>query len=167
MSPVTVVQRGPSPNRRARKAPSITAIVIHDTGSHSAESAISWLCNTASGVSAHYVIDRDGTIYNVVPDAECAWHAGASELFGVSNVNEFSIGIEVVDADDRAADPYPTVQLDAVVALTSDLVRRYQITLNHIVGHADVAVPHRRKIDPGPDFPWYDFLIRVALGVSK
>ena len=159
---LTILERGPSPNRRGqRRSLVISAIIIHDTGSRSAVAAIDWLCNPASHVSAHYVIDRDGTVYRLVPDAECAWHAGESVLHGVTGVNEFSIGIEVVDAAD-VDDPYPPEQLESVAQLVADCCRRYEIPLNRIVGHADIAVPHGRKVDPGPDFPWSRFLLHVA-----
>lgn len=157
-----VSERGPSPNSRARRAPAVTAVVIHDTGSRDAESAIGWLLNPASGVSAHYVVGRDGAVYNLVPEMACAFHAGASELHGVPNVNEYSIGIEVVDADDRGGDPYPEPQLAALAELVAACCLKYGIRLNRVVGHADVATPRGRKVDPGPDFPWADFLLRVA-----
>lgn len=160
---MTILPRGPSPNSRPRRGPGkVTAIVIHDTASRDAESAIRWMINSASNVSAHYVVGRDGAVYNLVAEELCAWHAGVSTLHGVGDVNEYSVGIEVVDADDHVADPYPPAQLAALETLTADISRRHQVPLNRIVGHADVAIPYRRKIDPGPDFEWSGFLLHVA-----
>lgn len=138
----------------------ITAIVLHDTGGKTAHGTINWFLNPDSKVSSHYVIDKDGKVYRTVPDAEKAWHAGRSTLHGQENVNDFSIGIEIVDNDDK--DKYPEEQLDALFQLVTELCHEYHIPLNRVVGHADICVPPGRKVDPGPDFPWYEFLITVG-----
>jgi N-acetylmuramoyl-L-alanine amidase len=146
----------PSPNKSRRRKP-ITAIILHDTASHSAESALGWLTNPQSGVSCHYLVARDARIWRLVPDAEKAWHAGESSLFGEPDCNEFSIGIEI---EDMTNDPYPEAQLEVLATLVARLAKEYQIPLNRIVGHQHVAPT--RKVDPGPDFPWRDFLMHVA-----
>jgi N-acetylmuramoyl-L-alanine amidase len=146
----------PSPNKSPRHK-SITAIILHDTASNSAESALNWMTDKMSGVSCHYLVARDARIWRLVPDEEKAWHAGESVLFGEKDCNEFSIGIEI---EDMTNDPYPEVQLEILINLVADLAKKYGIPLNRIVGHQHVAPG--RKVDPGPDFPWYDFLIRVA-----
>lgn len=149
-----------SPHRNARPiGTTIRAVVLHDTGSHSATSTLAWFEDPGSRVSAHYVIDRDGTTYRCVPEAERAWHAGASVLHGQGNVNDYSLGIEIVDMTD---DPYPPAQVEATVELVSDLCQRYRIPLHAIVGHEHICVPLGRKSDPGPDVDWYTFLIAVA-----
>ncbi len=155
----------PSPNCRPRTQGRIDAIVLHDTASQTAESALDWLESPASGASTHYLIDRDGMIYRMVPDALRAWHAGTSSLWGEPDVNEFSLGIELVDI---TGDPYPAPQLDACVQLCSQLVREYPaIWLNRIVGHEHIATPRGRKVDPGLDWPWREFLARVAESVAS
>lgn len=106
------------------------------------------------------VIDRDGTIYRVVPDDRVAWHAGKSTLHAQPNVNGFSLGVELVDADDGVNDPYPEAQLNAAAEWCGIACARYRIPLNRIVGHRDIAPG--RKVDPGSDFAWSDFLLRVA-----
>ena len=91
----------PSPNHNARPAGAvISAVVVHDTASKTAEEALSWFAKPASKVSAHFVIDLDGTVYQCVPEDRRAWHAGTSTLHGASEVNDFSVGIEVVDASE-------------------------------------------------------------------
>ena len=150
----------PVPHRDLRPSARITAIVLHDTGGENAEGTLSWFMDPASRVSSHYLVGLDGTVYALVPDQQRAWHAGRSILHGVGVVNDFSIGIEIVDADDTT--PYPEPQVDALVELVAGLCQTYRIPLNRVVGHADICIPLGRKADPGPDFPWFDFLVRVA-----
>ena len=69
----------PSPNFDARRSPP-DMIILHYTGMPSAESAIALLCNPASEVSAHYVIEETGIILQLVPEARRAWHAGRALL---------------------------------------------------------------------------------------
>lgn len=147
-----------SPNRSSRRGVVIDAIVLHDTGGKTAASTLSWFASPASQVSSHYLIDRDGTVYQCVPEEEKAWHAGQSALWGRGEVNEFSLGVELVDDND--ADRYPAGQLAALVDLCADCCRRYRIPLNRVVGHEHIAPG--RKSDPGRDFQWYDVLLRIA-----
>ena len=86
----------PSPNFNERPC-KINAVVIHYTSSPDLGGTISWFRNPQSRASAHYVIDRDGTIIQMVKDEDRAWHAGKSSLHGQNNVNDFSIGIELVN----------------------------------------------------------------------
>lgn len=78
----------PSPNHSSRDGHAVTDMIIHYTGAGSAKGSVSWLCNPASRVSAHYVISRQGGIYQLVDLARAAWHAGDAYL------NRASIGIE-------------------------------------------------------------------------
>lgn len=150
----------PSPNMGGIRPVKISAIILHDTGGYSAQSAISWFQDPASGVSAHVVIDTDGTIWRVVPDNRVAWHAGKSSLHGVDRCNDYSLGVELVDAND--ATPYPPSQWSAAVRWCAWKARQYGIPLNRIVSHAAVALPPGRKVDPGRDFDWLRFLRGVA-----
>lgn len=162
MSPVERPTPYPTPYCSARKVP-VSAIIIHDTASRTAESALSWFGMAGrgdSGSSSHVIIDRDGTIWRVVGDDKVAWHAGKSELNGVSGCNAFSLGVELVDADDKATDPYPDAQFDAVVAWCAAACIKHSIPLNRIVGHCHVSPG--RKVDPGAEFPWAKFLLAVA-----
>lgn len=137
-----------SPNFNYRPNPQdISAIVIHSTAGNTLEGVVAWFHNQQSRVSAHYSIDKDGRIVQHVPDAYRAWHAGVSEWQGKQNVNNFSIGIELVNLND-GHDSYPEVQHQALVTLVTYLCRKYQITPSQIVGHQDVARPQGRKTDP-------------------
>lgn len=133
-----------SPNHGGALTP--TLIVIHYTGDNSVEGAVSWLCSAQSGVSAHLVIGKDGTIYQLVPFNVKAWHAGKSDYNGRPNVNGFSIGIENVGL----GDDWPDAQVEANRAVIAALFAAFPI--ENVVGHQDVAPG--RKADPGPNYPW-------------
>ena len=137
-----------SPNHGGEITPRI--IVIHATGTQGVASPLSWLANSQSGVSAHLVIDKDGTVYQMVPFNYAAWHAGKSEYDGEPNVNNFSIGIENVGMGGN--DPWPDKQIDANRDVIAALLDAYEI--EDVVGHSDVAIPPGRKVDPGPNYPW-------------
>lgn len=141
----------------------INCVVLHDTQTLNVAGVIAWFNDPSSQVSAHYTIDRDGTIYRHVDEARKAWHAGRSSLWGMDDLNVDSVGIELVDADDR--EPYPDAQLGALVDLTEDLCRRHPIPLNRIIGHQHVAPG--RKPDPGADFDWRGFLIVVGARLAE
>ncbi len=99
------------------------------------------------GVSAHYIIDRKGKIYRLVEDKNISYHAGASKMpDGRSGVNDFSIGIELVNTED---DKYTSAQYDAVNNLIDYLDDAHGI--EHVVGHSDIAPS--RKTDPW-NFDW-------------
>lgn len=133
-----------SPNHGRQITP--TLIVIHYTGDDSMEGAVSWLCASSSGVSAHLVIGKDGSIIQLVPFNVSAWHAGKSDYNGRANVNGFSIGIENVGVGDY----WPPEQVEAIRAVVEALFAAYPMT--DVVGHQDVAPG--RKSDPGDRFPW-------------
>ena len=104
-------------------------------------------------VSAHFLIDRDGTITQFVSCLDRAWHAGASNFCGRENCNDFSIGIELEGQD---SEPYTGEQYQALIDLTQTLMKAYpDINVEQIVGHCDIAP--ERKTDPGPAIDWARF----------
>jgi N-acetylmuramoyl-L-alanine amidase len=128
-------------------------LVLHYTGMADAASALDRLCDPAAEVSAHYLIDEDGTVWGLVPEARRAWHAGRSNWAGDADVNSRSIGIELVNPghgpDYRAfAEP----QMAALEQLCGDILERHAIPPGRILGHSDVAPT--RKQDPGELFDW-------------
>ncbi len=149
-----VARLSPSPNFGARRSGGIDMIVLHYTGCPSAESAELWMCSPDSQVSAHYLVEEDGAIVQLVAEAARAWHAGAAYWAGEEDVNSRSIGIEIQNAGHEcgAPPPYPEVQMAAVEALVADIMRRHGIAPERVVGHSDVAP--LRKADPGEHFPW-------------
>jgi len=109
-------------------------------------------------VSAHFLIKRDGAAIQFVSTLDRAWHAGRSELEGVSEVNDYAIGIELEGTDD---DVYTDAQYETLAGLTRALMASYPgITPKRIVGHCDVAPG--RKTDPGPCFDWDRFYRDIA-----
>ena len=98
-------------------------------------------------VSAHFLIKRKGELIQFVSCHNRAWHAGESSWKGMSNCNDFSIGIELEGTEIQ---PYEEIQYKVLLNLLVLLKKEYNII--DIVGHSDIA-PHR-KTDPGPSFDW-------------
>jgi N-acetylmuramoyl-L-alanine amidase len=136
----------PSPNFDPRRP---ALVVIHYTSDGSAASALATLTSPSSRVSAHYFIDRDGSIRQLVDENARAWHAGESRWGAMADVNSASIGIEL---DNDGREGYPPVQMDSLLRLLWDLRQRYRLSPASFLGHSDVAPS--RKSDPGPLFPW-------------
>ncbi|WP_443971133.1 N-acetylmuramoyl-L-alanine amidase [Sphingobium sp. CR28] len=154
----------PSPNFDERSLP-VSVLVLHYTGMPDAASAISWLANPESKVSAHYVVTEDGQVVRMVDESKRAWHAGKSYWRGMTDINSASIGIEIVNpGHEWGYRPFPDSQLGALIPLVHDIKERYGITRGNVVGHSDVAPA--RKLDPGELFPW-DKLARLRLALPR
>ena len=142
----------PSPNFDERKAP-VEMLVLHYTGMETAQKALDRLRDPAAKVSAHYVIDEDGEIYSLVAEDKRAWHAGVSSWNGKTDINSRSVGIEIVNpGHEFGYRPFPDKQIQSVIRLSGEIVKRQAIDLKSIVGHSDIAPT--RKTDPGELFPW-------------
>ncbi|MDX2233471.1 MAG: N-acetylmuramoyl-L-alanine amidase [Hyphomonadaceae bacterium] len=163
----------PSPNFDAR-AGAVDLVVLHYTGMQDGPTALRRLCDPApkagdypgpwqpadidpaaplARVSAHYLVGEDGAVYRVVPEDKRAWHAGQSNWEGRGDVNSRAIGIEIVNGGhDFGLPPYPDAQIDAVIALVRDILKRRALGPHRVVGHSDIAPA--RKADPGEHFPW-------------
>jgi N-acetylmuramoyl-L-alanine amidase len=140
----------PSPNfgeRRGGARPDL--VVIHYTGMDSCAAAAARLCDPAAEVSAHWLIDTDGTTLPLVDEAMRAWHAGAGAWGGVTDVNSRSIGIEL---QNTGSQPFPEPQMAALEGLLGAILGRWDIPPARVIGHSDMAPA--RKIDPGPRFDW-------------
>jgi len=88
----------PSPNHGPRPAPSrIDLLILHYTGMQTAAAALDRLCDPASEVSAHYLIEEDGAVWQLVDEAHRAWHAGRGFWAGATNINDRSVGIELAN----------------------------------------------------------------------
>lgn len=124
-------------------------VVLHYTAMRTAQSALRTLCNPETEVSAHYLIAADGEVMSLVPEALRAWHAGAGRWGHVTDVNSYSIGIEI--ANDGFS-PFAAPQMDALCALLHDVRARWGIRPERVIGHSDMAPG--RKIDPGARFDW-------------
>ena len=154
-------------------------IVLHYTVGNNERSSKTL---TTGNVSAHYLIlnNDDNKIYNLVPDHERAWHAGAGGFAGRTVLNDTSIGIEIVNdgiapqyreaLKNGALDYHPAehyvefneIQIKKVAQLVQDLAKKYHIAPTNIIGHSDMAPS--RKIDPGAKFPWQRLYTEYGIG---
>ncbi|WP_025560066.1 N-acetylmuramoyl-L-alanine amidase [Sphingomonas sp. UNC305MFCol5.2] len=154
----------PSPNFDARELP-VSMIVLHYTGMESAQAAIDRLRDPEAKVSAHYLVDEDGRILQLVDERHRAWHAGRSHWRGVTDVNSASIGIEIVNpGHEFGYRPFPEAQMSSLIPLVADIKERHAITRGNVVGHSDVAPA--RKQDPGELFNWHA-LARLRLALPR
>lgn len=152
----------PSPNHNDRAGP-VSLLLLHYTGMTSGEEALQRLCDPRAEVSAHYVVDEDGTILQLVPESRRAWHAGRSYWKGERDINSRSIGIEIVNpGHENGYRPFPDAQVAAVIELARDICARHGIAPHDVLGHSDVAP--ERKEDPGELFPW-DRLAAAGVGL--
>ena len=144
----------PSPNFGARPTGTrIDMVVLHYTGMKSAKDALDRLCDPEAKVSAHYLIDEGGMIFQLVQETDRAWHAGFSYWRGARNINDRSIGIEIVNpGHEFGYRPFPEVQMTSVEVLLAEILARHHIPPDGVVGHSDIAP--ERKQDPGELFDW-------------
>jgi len=154
----------PSPNNDARASGAVVDIlVLHYTGMRTTDAALDRLCDPEASVSAHYLIDTDGTVYRLVPELRRAWHAGVSSWAGDTDVNDRSVGIEMSNpGHEFGYRPFPEAQMASLERLAHDVVTRHRIPGRRVLGHSDVAPT--RKQDPGEFFDWAR-LARAGVGV--
>jgi N-acetylmuramoyl-L-alanine amidase len=149
------VEWRPSPNHDKRRAP-IDILLLHYTGMAGEAGALKWLTMAESRVSSHYFVFSDGRVAQLVDEGRRAWHAGASEWCGDTDINSRSIGIEIANEGHAAPGgmppPFAEAQIAAVIGLCRDIVGRHGIPPHRVLAHSDVAPG--RKIDPGERFPW-------------
>lgn len=144
--------QNPSPNFNDRQG-SVDILLLHYTGMKSGKEALDRLCDPAAQVSAHYLIEEDGRIFQLVAEEKRAWHAGRSHWAGESDINSRSIGIEIVNpGHEFGYRAFPPQQIGAVIALSKEILPRWAIPAARVLGHSDVAP--LRKEDPGELFPW-------------
>jgi len=136
----------------------VDTVVLHATVLNTLDEVVTHFSNPEAKVSAHYTIDRDGTIVAHVPEDKRAWHAGISKMKdGRTSVNDFSVGIELVNLND-GIDPFPEEQIQAMRSLVRSIVARHPI--RQIVTHYECADPPGRKSDPAGFHPsWVDGLL--------
>lgn len=165
---IAPARRVPSPNFNTRPAGTrISLLVIHSISLPPGEFGGPWIdalftntldhaahpyFETIAGmkVSSHLLIRRDGSVVQFVPFTQRAWHAGVSQFQGVTECNNYSIGIELEGCDEQG---YEAAQYRVLTAITKVLQKTYpDITAGRIAGHCDIAP--QRKTDPGPHFDW-------------
>jgi N-acetylmuramoyl-L-alanine amidase len=133
-------------------------LVIHYTV---ANFPLSMKILTEQEVSAHYLISDESPpkIYRLVDENRRAWHSGASAWGPNKRLNSSSIGIEIVHPGfvagpdgKRTYVAFPPAQIDALIPLIKDIIKRHEIKPERILGHGEVTPSY--KEDPGPTFPW-------------
>jgi N-acetylmuramoyl-L-alanine amidase len=142
-----------SPSFDARHGTAVDMLILHYTGMRTGAEALARLCDPAAKVSAHYLIDEDGTVWRLVDEDARAWHAGVAFWRGCRDVNGASVGIELVNpGHEFGYRPFPEVQMVALEELCRAILRRHKIPPRNVLGHSDVAP--QRKEDPGELFNW-------------
>lgn len=137
-------------------------LILHYTAANDTDSM---RLLTRGNVSAHYLVPSSNnpllsknTVYQLVAEDKRAWHAGVSAWNGRTNLNDSSIGVENVNLGyeqnlmEREWYAWDARQIKLLARLASDIIKRYDITPDNVLGHSDVAPT--RKVDPGPLFPW-------------
>ncbi|MEI6985322.1 MAG: N-acetylmuramoyl-L-alanine amidase [Rhodospirillaceae bacterium] len=152
--PAPIIER-PSPNQGQRPGggAAVDILLVHFTGLPTAAVALERLTQLGSGVSCHYTVDEDGTIYRHVAEECRAWHAGIGSWLGCRDINSRSIGVELVNpGHEFGYRPFPAEQMAAFSSLACDIIRRHAILPERVLGHSDIAPA--RKQDPGELFDW-------------
>ncbi len=151
---MTKISERASPNFGPRPTGcEIDMLIIHYTGMKTTALSLERMCDPLSEVSAHYLIDENGSIYQLVAEKERAWHAGESYWKGRSDTNSSSIGIELQNpGHEWGYRPFPSEQMEALRELALEIVGRHKIPADMVLGHSDVAPA--RKQDPGHLFDW-------------
>lgn len=111
-------------------------------------------------LSAHYIIDFDGTVYQLVSEQKRAWHAGQSKWRKMDMLNRYSVGIEL-SSTTLGQSAYQPAQIKSLIKLSRQIIRHYQIPVTNVVAHSDIAPT--RKPDPGIAFPW-EYLAYKGVG---
>jgi len=155
-----------SPNFDKRPEGHISLIVVHcislPAGHFGNDFVERLFCNQLRGdehpdftdlpnlkVSSHLFVRRDGEVLQFVPFHLRAWHAGQSCHQGRQDCNDYSVGIELEGIDSGA---YTDAQYEVLAEICSIMLTTWQLEIQSIVGHSDIAP--ERKEDPGPGFDW-------------
>lgn len=146
----------------------IKGVILHYTALNNEDSL---RVLTKQKVSSHYLItdEKEVSIYSLVDDDKRAWHAGKSSFMGRSNLNDTTIGIEIVNPGSQSSKdgesnyiPYTEDQIEKIAHLLKYLIEKHNIEPRMVLGHSDIA-PGRKK-DPGPLFPWKDLYEEHGIG---
>jgi len=149
---VSAIRERPSPNHGPRRA-AVDMLILHYTGMKTAQAALDRLCDPASEVSAHYLIDENGAVWRLVPEDRRAWHAGRAFWAGTTDINSRAIGIELANpGHEHGYRPFPDAQMTALEHLAQGILTRFPVPSHLVLGHSDVAPD--RKLDPGELFDW-------------
>lgn len=151
----------PSPNFDERGR-AVDTVILHYTGMKTGAAALARLCDPKAKVSAHYFVEEDGAVYQLVEEQCRAWHAGVSSWRGEGEINARSIGIEIVNpGHEWGYRDFPAPQIEAVIKVLKAIRTRHDVAVARVLAHSDIAPA--RKEDPGEKFPW---LTLASAGVA-
>ena len=140
-----------SKKRRLRK--DIKFVIFHYTGMQSEIESLKRLKDPKYKVSCHYIISRKGGVTQMVREKNIAWHAGKSKWKKFNNLNNYSIGIELVNKGHQFGyQNFSHKQIYSLINLCKKIKKKYLIKKENFLGHSDIAP--LRKVDPGEKFPW-------------
>ena len=143
----------PNYSKKTRLKKDIKFVIIHYTGMQSEIESLKRLLDPQSKVSSHYLINRKGEIIQMVKEKNIAWHAGKSRWKKFKNLNNYSIGIELVNKGHQFGyQNFSRRQISSLIKLCKKLKKKYLIKKENFLGHSDIAP--LRKADPGEKFPW-------------
>ena len=143
----------PNYSKKTRSKNKINFVIIHYTGMQSEIESIKRLKDPRYKVSCHYLINKKGAIAQMVNDRNVAWHAGKSQWKNFINLNNYSLGIELVNKGHQFGyQNFNIKQIYSLIRLCKFLKKKYLIKNENFLGHSDIAP--MRKIDPGEKFPW-------------
>ncbi|WP_291403225.1 N-acetylmuramoyl-L-alanine amidase [Daejeonella sp.] len=124
-------------------------VIIHHTAQKSTEQTLKTFTLPRTQVSAHYVIGRDGKVYQMLHDLLRAWHGGAAKWGNLTDINSGSIGIEL---DNDGFETFSEAQINSLMEVLAKLKKSHGIPAANFIGHSDIAPG--RKVDPNINFPW-------------
>ena len=162
-----IIKNSPNFSKKSRKSTKIKFVIIHYTGMQSKRVSIDRLTSPKHKVSCHYLVCRRGEIIQMVGDKKIAWHAGKSKWKNHNNLNENSIGIELVNKGHKIKyEEFTKLQINSLKKLCNQLKKKYKIKNSSVLGHSDIAP--LRKEDPGEKFPWKEIIkINHNLNTNK
>ncbi len=126
-------------------------VVLHHTAQNFCQQTLDFFTEKRTKVSAHYLICKDGTVYQLLNDYMRAWHGGVSWWGGLTDLNSASIGVEI---DNNGFEPFTYEQMSSLKELLGNLKTKYNIPPANFIGHSDIAPG--RKVDPSVYFDWKD-----------
>jgi N-acetylmuramoyl-L-alanine amidase len=124
-------------------------VIIHHTAQNSTQQTLKTFTLPRTQVSAHYVIGKDGAIYQMLNDYLRAWHGGAAKWGNLTDINSASIGIEL---DNNGFESFSQAQINSLIKVLAILKKTHAIPAANFIGHSDIAPG--RKVDPNITFPW-------------
>ena len=159
-SGLRIEQGAVSQGAEPRRAP-IQALILHHTaGSLAGSYDVLQGKKSDHRVGIHYLVTDEAKprVIAMVPEAKAAFHAGKSAWRQFDSLNQYSIGIEIINLDGNVH-PYSPAQKEIIANLCADILRRHPgIAPTEVLAHSDIAVG--RKVDPGLLFPWAELAAR-------